>query len=149
MRWRFFHPLAGAKMIKITRKDLDLMDVIAAVKSPRAGAVVTFLGTVRELSEGDRVKLLDYESYRSLAEEELLHIAEEAGRRFDIVETAIVHRTGRLKVGESIVAIAVSAVHRDAAFKACRFVIDELKTRAAIWKKEYTARGERWVKGKV
>lgn len=136
-------------MIKITRKDLDLIDVIAAVKSPRAGAVVTFLGTVRELSKGDRVKFLDYESYRSMAEEELLQIAEEAGRRFDIVETAIVHRTGRLKVGENIVAIAVSAVHRDAAFKACRFVIDELKTRAAIWKKEHTVIGERWVEGKV
>lgn len=136
-------------MIKITREDFDLMDVIAAVKSPRAGAVVTFLGTVRELSEGDRVRLLHFESYRSMAERELLQIAEEAGRRFDIVETAIVHRTGGLKVGENIVAIAISAAHRDAAFKACRFVIDELKTRAAIWKKECLAGGERWVEGKV
>ena len=136
-------------MIKITKKDFDIEDVITAVKSPRAGAVVAFLGTVRELSEGGQVKLLHYESYRSMAEKELLQIAEEAGRRFDIIETAIVHRTGKLKVGENIVAIAVSAAHRDAAFKACRFIIDELKTRAAIWKKEFTVRGERWVRGKV
>jgi len=145
----FFHLSAGAKLIKITRKDFDLRDVISAVKSPRAGAVVTFLGTVRGLSEAGRVKLLHYESYRSMAEEELLQIAKEASKRFDIIETAIIHRTGKLNVGENIVAIAVSAAHRDAAFKACRFVIDELKTRAAIWKKESTAGGERWVKGKV
>jgi len=136
-------------MIKITEKDFDLKDVIAAVKSPRAGAVITFIGTVRGLSEGDQVKLLRFESYRSMAKKELLRIAEEAGGRFDIIKTAIVHRTGKLKVGEDIVAVAVSAVHRDAAFKACRFIIDELKTTAAIWKKEYTVRGERWVKGMV
>ncbi|MDH5363231.1 MAG: molybdenum cofactor biosynthesis protein MoaE [Aigarchaeota archaeon] len=136
-------------MIRITREDFDLKDVISAVKSPRAGAVVTFLGTVRGLSDGGRVELLHYESYRSMAEKELLQITEEAGRRFDIIEAAIVHRTGRLNVGENIVAIAVSAVHRDAAFKACRFIIDELKARAAIWKKEFTVRGESWVKGKT
>jgi molybdopterin synthase catalytic subunit len=116
------------------------------VRRPGCGAVVTFLGTVRDLT-GDQVTLaLDYDAYPQMAERKLAEIEAEARTRWPIGEIALVHRLGHLEVGDVSVAVAVSCPHRHQAFDACRFAIDEIKERVPIWKKENWADGRtEWV----
>ena len=121
--------------------------MLGRVLSPNAGAVVTFDGTVRNNARGKAVTHLFYEAYEEMAVKELESIREAALRRWPLQQLAIVHRTGRLEIGDSSVFIAVSSAHRGDAFSACRFVIDSLKQRAPIWKKEFYADGEVWVEG--
>jgi molybdopterin synthase catalytic subunit len=125
-------------MIKIGPEPIDPAALIAAVSSPAHGAICSFLGTTRETSPGDDrpVEALDYEAYVELARADFEAIAAEARARFGPLEIAIVHRTGRVALGEASVAIAVGSPHRGAAFDACEFAIDTLKAKAPIWKRE-------------
>ena len=133
-------------MIEITDKPIDHPTLIEQVRSPRAGAVVSFLGTVRELTGDRRTTSLDYEAYPAMARARLIDLETEARHRWPVIELAIVHRTGHLEPGEVSVAIAVSCPHRDEAFEACRWIIDTLKELVPIWKQERWADGTaEWV----
>ena len=134
-------------MISVQREDVDIDAVLEAVKSAKSGCVVSFLGTVRDVSEGRSVQRMSIEVYEEMAVKQLSMIRGEALERFGVHEVAVVHRYGDLEVGDNIVFIGVSAGHREEAFRACRYVIDELKERVPLWKKEYTADGEAWVEG--
>ena len=134
-------------MISVQRADVDIDAVLEAVKSAKSGCVVTFLGTVRDVSEGRSVQRMSIEVYEEMAVKQLSMIRGEALERFGVHEVAVVHRYGDLEVGDNIVFIGVSAGHREEAFRACRYVIDELKERVPLWKKEYTGDGEIWVEG--
>lgn len=128
-------------MIEITEEDFSLDEMIKRARSKDAGAVVTFLGTVRD----DDMKRMEVEAFREAALAELEAIREEAMSRFSLKAAEVVHRTGSLDVGENIVAIVCSAAHREEAFSGCRYIIEELKKRAPLWKKELGEKGERWV----
>ena len=134
-------------MIRVQREDIDVDAVLGSVKTSGSGCVVGFLGTVRETSEGRAVERMSVEVYEEMAERQLSTIRDEAVERFGVHQVSVVHRIGDLDVGDSIVYIAVSSGHRDEAFEACRYVIDELKERVPLWKKEYTSDGEVWVEG--
>ena len=125
-------------MIRIGPEPIDLAAMIAAVSSPAHGAICSFLGTTRETSAGDDrpVAALDYEAYVELARADFEAIVAEARARWGPLEIAIVHRTGRVALGEASVAIAVGSPHRGAAFDACEFAINTLKAKAPIWKRE-------------
>ena len=133
-------------MIAITETPIDHAALTERVRSNRAGAVCTFLGTVRELT-GDRQTLaLDYEAYPEMAMKKLAEIEQEARQRWPIIDVAIVHRVGHLDLGEISVVVAVSCPHRGEAFEACRWLIDTLKQVAPIWKRETWADGsQEWV----
>jgi molybdopterin synthase catalytic subunit len=129
-------------VIEITDRELSLEDLVAGAKRPDTGAVVAFLGTVRD----DGISGVEVEAYREVAEEELARIRDEAMATFDLKSLDVVHRVGRLGVGEDIVLIVATAPHRQAAFRGCEFVLEEIKRRAPIWKKEIRIDGgERWV----
>ena len=128
-------------MIEIIEQDFSLDEMIKKAKRTDAGAVVTFLGTVRD----DGIEMMELESFRESALQELESIRGEAVARFGLKSAEIVHRIGLLSVGDNIVAIVCSAAHRDEAFLGCRYIIEELKKRAPIWKKEIGENGERWV----
>ena len=131
--------------MRLQAEPIVLDELIAAVRGDGDGAVATFLGTVRDQNQGRRVLFLEYEAYGGMAEREMERIADEARGRYEVSRIAIVHRTGRLEIGEASVAIAVAAPHRAAALEATRFVIDTLKRTVPIWKKEFAADGEYWV----
>jgi molybdopterin synthase catalytic subunit len=109
------------------------------------GAVVTFVGTVRDVNDGDSVATLELEHYPGMTEKALEAIVDEARTRFDVRGVLVIHRVGVLAPAEPIVLVAVTSTHRGEAFEACRFVMDYLKTRAPFWKKERTPTGDRWV----
>jgi len=113
--------------------------------NPRIGALVSFLGLMRDLNEGDPVSGLYLEHYPGMTEKALAAIAEEAAKRWDLQGIRIVHRVGELLPQDPIVLVAVTSSHRGDAFRACELLIDYLKTRAPFWKKEITESGERWV----
>jgi molybdopterin synthase catalytic subunit len=120
-------------MTRLTRDPIDYHALAEAVRSPHCGAVALFLGTVRDLTGEQVTVFLDYEAYPPMAEKKLAEIEAEVRRRWPVGEVMLVHRLGRLGVGEVSVAAAVSAPHRDAAFDACRFAIDTLKELADQW----------------
>ncbi|MGH7134770.1 MAG: molybdenum cofactor biosynthesis protein MoaE [Pirellulales bacterium] len=128
-------------MVALTEEPIDADAVIEQVQSPQAGAVVLFLGTTRELTNGRRTESLDYECYPEMAAKKLAELESEARRRWQLVECAIVHRLGHLEIGEASVAVAVSSAHRQAAFEAGQWLIDTLKQTVPIWKKENWADG--------
>lgn len=117
----------------ITKEDFSIDELVEKLKKPEIGAIVTFLGVVREDSG---IKGLNVEVYEEMGMEELDKLEHEAREKFEIEAVEIVHREGALKVGENIVAILVGAKHRKEAFRACEYLIDELKKRVPIWKKE-------------
>jgi MoaE-MoaD fusion protein len=137
-------PVSGGAF-RLVDGPLDLGAVIAEVEDQRAGAIATFQGTVRRQSRGREVIALEYEAYGGMAEKVMSEIAEGVRDRYDVCEVAVAHRVGRCKVGEVSVAIAVSAPHRQDALSACRDVIDELKERVPLWKKELYEGGEEWI----
>ena len=116
---------------------------------PTAGAVVSFVGQVRDVNEGDYVHTLTLEHYPGMTESALNAIETEARARWNLIESVIIHRVGTLKPLDQIVLVAVLSAHRGEAFKACEFIMDYLKTKAPFWKKEITPMGERWVDAKV
>jgi molybdopterin synthase catalytic subunit len=134
-------------VVRLQRGEIRVEELLAALGSERDGAVALFLGTVRAHNRGRRVLHLEYEAYTEMAESEMTKLAREAERRFDVSSVSLVHRTGRLEIGEPSVAVVVAAPHRAAAFDACRFVIDELKRTVPIWKKEAFEGGEVWIEG--
>ena len=132
-------------MIAIVEAPIDANTLVAHVRTDACGAVVTFLGVVRETSPEDTrpVHAISYEAYASMAVPEMEKIAGEARERFGPLEIALVHRTGDLSLGEASVGVAVAAPHRAAAFDACEYAIDALKARVAIWKQEQFRDGDR------
>jgi molybdopterin synthase catalytic subunit len=133
-------------MIELTLAPLDVPAVLRAVESPAAGAVVLFLGATRGITDGRETTALDYECYPQMAEAKLTELVAEARDRWPLVACAIVHRLGRLEVGEVSVAVAVSAAHRRPAFEAGQWLIDTLKQGVPIWKREQWADGSsEWV----
>ncbi len=132
-------------MIEIVEHAIDASAVAASVGRAASGAVVTFVGTTRDHHEGRRVTRLEYEAFVPMALRELERIAVTAREQWPVEAVAVVHRIGVVPVGEASVVIAVSAAHRDAAFTACRFVIDRLKQVVPIWKKEHYEGGEIWI----
>jgi molybdopterin synthase catalytic subunit len=130
----------------LTDTAIDTAGLLAGLGGTAAGACVTFEGRVREQNEGRSVVALEYEAYAPLAEKEGAKIMAETALRFPILGAVCVHRTGRLELGDLAVWVAVTAAHRAAAFDACRHVIDQVKERVPIWKKEYYAGGAtEWV----
>ncbi|MCS7172565.1 MAG: molybdenum cofactor biosynthesis protein MoaE [Armatimonadetes bacterium] len=140
-------PVSGGSeiLVDLTEAPIPVEDLLRHVRHPHAGAVVLFLGTVRQNARGPQVLHLDYEAYDALARKEMLRIAEEITARWPVLRVALVHRLGRLEIGEISVAVAVSAPHRREAFEAGRYAIDTLKVRVPIWKKEVWTAGARWV----
>jgi len=134
-------------MIRLQTGLIDLSALAADARGDGDGAVSLFLGTVRNVSAGKRVLFLEYEAYAGMAQREMEQIASDATSRFGVTRVEIVHRVGRVEIGEASVAIAVAAPHRAAAMDACRFVIDTLKTSVPIWKREHFADGAIWIEG--
>jgi len=133
--------------VRVQDAAFDIGAEIDALRAgdPRIGAIATFVGTVRDANDGASVATMTLEHYPGMTERALADIVAEAKGRFDIVDALVVHRVGRLVPGDAIVLVAVTGAHRGAAFAACEFVMDYLKTRAPFWKKEATPDGERWV----
>jgi molybdopterin synthase catalytic subunit len=133
-------------MIEITALPIDHAAATERVRSPLAGAVCTFLGTVREVTGDRRTVALTYEAYQEMALKKMAELEEEARRRWPVIELALVHRVGDLALGEVSVVVAVSCPHRQESFDACRWLIDTLKDVVPIWKKETWAEGDQeWV----
>lgn len=133
-------------MISLTNSDIDHLALTEQVRRSACGAVVTFLGTVRDLTDGKVTVALDYEAYPGMAEKKLAEIERDTRERWPVGDIALVHRLGHMKVGEISVAVAVSCPHRAQAFEACRYAIDRLKELVPIWKKENWADGStEWV----
>jgi molybdopterin synthase catalytic subunit len=137
--------------IRIQEKDFDLGAEIAALRKgdPRVGAVVSFLGTVRDMNEGSEVQELTLEHYAGMTEKALEEILSQAKSRWDIYQALVIHRIGPLLPEDQIVLVAVTSAHRGEAFAACEFIMDYLKTAAPFWKKENTPEGARWVDARV
>ncbi len=138
-------------LIKIQENDFDVSAEIAALRKgdPRVGAVVTFLGTVRDMNDGSQVKGMSLEYYPGMTEKALEEIITQAKSRWDIYNTLVIHRVGPLLPEDQIVLVAVTSAHRGEAFAACEFIMDYLKTAAPFWKKEDTLEGARWVDARV
>src|SRR5262249_25607453 len=133
--------------VKIVRQRIVPHDIVPRLERPEDGAIVIFDGTVRNHSRGRRTLYLDYDAYEEMALKEMRSLADEARRKFAIRNVALVHRLGRLEIGESSVLIAVFSSHRAAAFEACRWLIDTLKKTVPIWKKEFFEDGAVWADG--
>ena len=137
-------PVSGGAF-RLTSGPVDVGEVVSEVGDEKAGAVATFQGTVRRQSRGREVVALEYEAYPGMAEQVMAEIAEELKARYALCDVAILHRIGRVAIGEVSVAIAVSAPHRQDALAACRDAIDALKERVPLWKKELYESGEEWI----
>ncbi len=137
-------PVSGGAFL-LSAEPLDLSAAVAEVESVDAGAVATFVGTVRRRSRGRDVLHLEYEAYEEMAEQMLRALAEELKTKHELSEVAIHHRVGRVEIGEPSVVIAVSAPHRAAALEACREAIDTLKETIPLWKKEVYEGGAEWI----
>ena len=133
--------------VRVQTADFDLAAEVAQLRAqdPRVGAVVTFLGTVRDMNAGAPVAEMELEHYPGMTEQALEKIVEQARARWPLYGALVVHRVGPLKPMAQIVLVACSAAHRGEAFAACEFIIDYLKTEAPFWKKEQTPEGARWV----
>ncbi len=134
-------------LIRVTPDILDPAEAIASVASSRAGAINIFLGVVRDNNLGRSVNHLDYEAYPTMAEKVMREIAEESVVRFGFEDVAVLHRTGRLEIGETSLLIAVSSGHRAESFEGGHWLVNEIKKRVPVWKKEVWADGESWVEG--
>jgi molybdopterin synthase catalytic subunit len=133
-------------MFHVTTEPLSVQQVNDLVKCPTDGAVVTFDGIVRNNFDGRPVRYLEYEAYAAMAENKMAEVGAEVKQKFAIGEIAIVHRIGRLEIGESSIVIAVAAPHRHAAFEACAYAMDRVKAEVPVWKKEFFADGaDHWV----
>jgi molybdopterin synthase catalytic subunit len=134
-------------MIKLMREEPSIDEVLNLLKGREVGGITSFIGIVRGETAGKTVEALEIEVYEEMTLKELEKIRAEALNRFGVKEVVIIHRYGRLKVGDVILVILVAAPHRYEAFLACRYVLEELKRRAPIWKREFTSEGEMWVEG--
>lgn len=137
--------------VRVQKEDFDLGFELGNLRlaNPSIGALVSFVGQVREMNNGDAINTLTLEHYPEMTQSALETIEAEAKIRWDIIDSLIIHRVGILKPQDQIVLVAVTSAHRGEAFKACEFIMDYLKTSAPFWKKEVTNQGERWVEAKV
>ena len=136
------------KEFKILSDVISLQSISAMVKNNGIGARSVFEGTVRNVNDGYEVKKLEYECYESLAIKEGDQILNEAIEKFDLIDAFCIHRVGTLEIGETAVIVLATSGHRDQSFKGCRYIIDEVKCRVPIWKKEHYEYGEsEWLKG--
>ena len=146
----FLPPVSGGSsedFYLLTRSPIPTVDLVRRQKASEDGAVVVFEGIVRDNSHGRKTLYLEYEAYEPMAIRKMEEIGEEAKRAFEIDRIGMMHRLGRLEIGETSVAIIVTAAHRRAAFRACQFAIDRLKEIVPIWKKEYFEGGSVWAEG--
>jgi molybdopterin synthase catalytic subunit len=137
--------------VRVQTEDFDLSEEIARLRAAQAGvgAVVSFVGTVRDMNEGASVAEMELEHYPGMTEQALEGIIAQAKARWDIIDALVIHRVGPLKPLEQIVLVATTSAHRGEAFASCEFIIDYLKTEAPFWKKEQTPQGARWVDARV
>ena len=133
----------------LVRKSIETPEIVAQLKAPRDGAVVVFEGIVRNHSGSRATLYLEYEAYEAMAIAKMRQIGEQMREKFQIRRFAMVHRLGRLEIGETSVLVAVCSAHRAAAFDACRFGIDTLKSAVPIWKKEFFRDGAAWAEGEI
>ncbi len=131
----------------VQKEALDVADQLTDLHTgnPSVGAVVTFVGLMRDMNDGDRVTAMELEHYPGMTDKALWRIVEEAERRWELLDIRVIHRVGELRPTDPIVLVAVASAHRGEAFRACEFIIDYLKTRAPFWKKEKLPVGARWV----
>lgn len=135
--------------VSVQNDDFSVAQEYAALaEGTQAGAVVTFVGKVRDMNLGDNVTGLHLEHYPGMTEKALLDICDEAQSRWPLLQLRVIHRVGDLDIGDQIVFVGVSSAHRGAAFEACEFVMDYLKTKAPFWKKERTTDSTRWVESR-
>ena len=136
--------------VSVQETDFDVGAEIAALSAGRTdvGGLASFVGLVRAASEGSRVSAMSLEHYPGMTERALGEIVEQAKARWPLIGVRVIHRVGRLQVGERIVFVGVASAHRGAAFEACEFIMDYLKTRAPFWKREETPAGGRWVEAR-
>ena len=136
--------------VQVQEADFDLSTEIAAIRQarPDLGAVVAFIGLVRDINAGSNVAAMTLEHYPAMTQKALEGIAAQAIQRWDIAEVLVIHRVGRLLPTDQIVLVAVAGAHRGPAFQACEFIMDYLKTQAPFWKKEQTPNGEQWVEAR-
>ncbi len=133
-------------MFKLSSSPLEIFSFIDQLRDARAGAFVSFEGWARDHNDGKSVAALEYEALVPLCEAEAASILNEAKEKFEVLRAVCLHRTGRLQIGDMAVWVGVTASHRDAAFKACRYIIDEIKNRLPIWKKEFYKDGDtQWI----
>ena len=133
-------------MFKLSSSPLEIFSFIDQLRDARAGAFVSFEGWARDHNDGKSVAALEYEALVPLCEAEAARILNEAKEKFEVLRAVCLHRTGRLQIGDMAVWVGVTASHRDAAFKACRYIIDEIKNRLPIWKKEFYKDGDtQWI----
>ena len=138
--------------VHVQTEDFDVAAALASMRlagQGKVGAMVNFIGLVRDVNDGDTISTLTLEHYPEMTEKALQAIENEAKNRWDIIDSLIIHRVGTLMPQDQIVLVAVSSAHRGDAFKACEFMMDFLKTQAPFWKKEVTNQGERWVEAKL
>jgi molybdopterin synthase catalytic subunit len=137
--------------VRVQAEDFDVGREIEALRrgNPAVGAIASFIGLVRDVSEGERVAEMTLEHYPGMTEHALEQIVAQAKSRWDIIDVLVVHRIGRLRPLDQIVLVAVTGAHRGEAFSACEFVMDYLKTQAPFWKKEQTPAGARWVEARA
>ena len=135
--------------IRVQQDDFDLSDEVAKVKNNNSdiGAVVSFVGTVRDLDDSP-IEKMTLEHYPGMTEKALEEIAQQAQNRWPLGDVSIIHRVGDLAINEQIVLVVTTSKHRKAAFEACEFIMDYLKTQAPFWKKEHTTTGNHWVEAK-
>lgn len=133
--------------VRVQTEDFDLSRELAALRSsnPQIGAVVSFIGVVRDMNAGQQVNTMELEHYPVMTEKALEQIVQQAGQRWPLIDTLVIHRVGLLQPLDQIVLVAVASAHRGEAFAACEFIMDYLKTQAPFWKKEQTPDGARWV----
>lgn len=141
----FFPPVSGGGVVRVQPDDFSVDAVVAATRQAGAGAVCTFTGVVREDNLGQRVEGIEYEAYAEMAQAKLQELAAQATAKFHLVDCSIVHRHGLLRVGDRICVVVTSARHRQAAYEANAWVMEELKRVVPLWKREHTARGPRWL----
>ena len=141
----FIPPVSGGGMVQVTEAELVPERIVENLKKASYGAVVTFLGIVRDFSDGRELSYLEYEAYPEMAEKKLSEIALDVKKRWQLEDVALYHRTGKLRVGEVSLVVAVASPHRREAFEACQYAVDRLKERVPIWKKEVWKGGSAWV----
>jgi molybdopterin synthase catalytic subunit len=132
-------------MIEITDQPIDVQNIIATASKKEAGAVNTFIGTVRNSTSGNKVTRLEYEAYEPMAISEIQKIMDQASEQWKLTCYGVSHRVGVLMPGEIAVVVAVSTPHRKDSFAACQFIIDTLKQTVPIWKREFFENGDEWV----
>ena len=149
MKWHFSLQLQVGDMISVQTQDFSLADEYQHLsEGTSAGAVVTFIGKVRDFNQGDEVQGLALEHYPGMTEKALADIVKQAKQRWSLLQVRVIHRVGYLDLGDQIVFVGVSSAHRGDAFEACEFIMDYLKTKAPFWKKERVQNNTRWVESR-